>query len=145
MKNKKYYHNSRKRIIVDKTHIEDYLAEVRQKIKIGLCRFALNKNRQNNIDLFTNYIIDKNKAKEIILTLNFDDFSNVSQNKHIEYKDELLYIFGKNVLLEERIGKKLVLISLYIKINNTKENTVIIISFHEQKYKLKYYFKEGKK
>lgn len=47
-------------------------------------------------------------------------------------------------MLEERIGKKLVLISLYIKINNTKENTVIIISFHEQKYKLKYYFKEGK-
>lgn len=31
MKNKKYYHNSRKRIIVDKTHVEDYLNNVKQK------------------------------------------------------------------------------------------------------------------
>ena len=31
MKNKKYYHNSRKQIIVDKAHIEDYLNNVKQK------------------------------------------------------------------------------------------------------------------
>ena len=32
----------------------------------------------------------------------------------------------------------------YIKINNMKFSSVIIISFHEQKYNLKYYFKRCK-
>lgn len=141
MKNKKYYHNSRKQIIVDKAHIEDYLAEVRQKIKIGLCRFALNKNRQDNIDLLVDYVITKSEVKEIISTLNYIDFSEILQNDHKEYEHEFLYVFGKTVVLKRKKNKKFVDVPLYIKINNVKESSVIIISFHEQKYPLKFYFK----
>lgn len=141
MKNKKYYHNSRKQIIVDKAHIEDYLAEVRQKIKIGLCRFALNKNRQDNIDLLVDYVITKSEVKEIISTLNYIDFSEILQNDHKGYEHEFLYVFGKTVVLKRKKNKKFVDVPLYIKINNVKKSSVIIISFHEQKYPLKFYFK----
>ena len=141
MKNKKYYHNSRKQIIVDKAHIEDYLAEVRQKIKIGLCRFALNKNRQDNIDLLVDYVITKSEVKEIISTLNYIDISEILQNDHKGYEHEFLYVFGKTVVLKRKKNKKFVDVPLYIKINNVKKSSVIIISFHEQKYPLKFYFK----
>lgn len=141
MKNKKYYHSSRKRIIVDKAHIEDYLAEVRQKIKIGLCRFALNKNRQDNIDLLVDYVITKSEVKEIISTLNYIDFSEILQNDHKGYEHEFLYVFGKTVVLKRKKSQEFVDVHLYIKTNNVKDSSVIIISFHEQKHPLKLYFK----
>ena len=144
MKNKKYYHCSCKLTSVDKTHIEDYLTEVRQKIQNGAYRFAINKKRPDNVKLFAYYAIDERKAKDIILTLNHENFSNIIRNKHKGYEHELLYVFGKTVRLEKIIGKKLVSVPLYIKINNMKFSSVIIISFHEQKYNLKYYFKRCK-
>ena len=141
MKNKKYYHNSRKQIIVDKTHIEDYLNNVKQKIRCGLCRFALNKKRQDNIDLLVDYVINKNEAKEIISTLNHENFSEILQNDHKGYEDELLYVFGKTVVLKRKKSQEFVDVHLYIKTNNVKDSSVIIISFHEQKHPLKLYFK----
>ena len=141
MKNKKYYHTNRERIIVDKTHIEEYLAEVRQKIKNGMCRFALNKNRQDNIYLLVDYAIKKWEVKEIISTLNYEDFSEILHNEHKEFEDELLYVFGKTVELRRKTSQEFVEVPLYIKINNVKDSAVIIISFHEQKHPLKYYFK----
>ena len=141
MKNKKYYHANRERITVDRTHIEEYLAEVRQKIKNGMCRFALNKNRQDNIYLLVDYAIKKWEVKEIISTLNYEDFSEILHNEHKGFEDELLYVFGKTVELRRKISLKFVEVPLYIKINNVKDSAVIIISFHEQKHPLKYYFK----
>ncbi len=141
MKNKKYYHNNRKLITVDKTHIEEYLAEVRQKIKNGLFVLATNIKRKDNIELFTDYIIDENIVKETISDLTSENFSEILRNEHKGFEHELLYVFGKTVSLEKRIGKKLAQVPLYIKINNIKFNSVIIISFHEQKYPVKLYFK----
>jgi hypothetical protein len=141
MKNKKYYHTNRKRTIVDKTHIEEYLANVRQKIQNGAYRFAINKKRPDNVKLFSYYVIDERKAKEIILTLNHEDFSDILQNEHKGYEHEFLYVFGKTVVLNKIDSQKPIPVPLYIKINNISEYSVIIISFHEQKYQLKYYFK----
>ena len=100
MKNKKYYHNSRKGIIVDKTHIEDYLAEVRHKIQNGLFILSTNIKRKDNIDLFTDYSIDENVVKEIISGLASEDFSEILRNEHKGFEHELLYVFGKTVSLE---------------------------------------------
>ena len=47
---------------------------------------------------------------------------------------------GKDVMLLERMGTKEKQVSLYIKFNKL-ECYVIVISFHEQKYPLKYPFK----
>jgi hypothetical protein len=69
------------------------------------------------------------------------DFSAILRNEHAGFERELLYVFGKDVRLLERYGTKEKTVSLYIKINKLENSFVIVISFHEQKYPLKYYFR----
>jgi hypothetical protein len=64
----------------------------------------MNSNRQANIGLFTDYIIDEADAKQLLLGLEVNDFSEVRQNDHVGYEHEMLFIFGKDVLLTERFG-----------------------------------------
>ena len=126
---------------MDKKDIEKYLVDVKAAVNDDRYRIERNANRQDNVDLFLKYAINLTRAKKIILSLKADDFSQVTRNKHKGYEKELLYIFGKDVKLLERIGNKEKLVHLYIKINKLDDGFVIIISFHEQKRPLKYYFK----
>ena len=50
-------------------------------------------------------------------------------------------VFGKDVTLLERNGTEEKTVSLYIKFNKLENCFVIVISFHEQKHPLTYYFK----
>ena len=74
------------------------------------------------------YVIDEEKAKEILLDLAVDDFSAILKNGHVGYEHERLYVFGKDV-------------ELYIKFNKLDNFYVIVVSLHEQKYPIQYYFK----
>jgi len=121
--------------------IEAYLNEVKEAIQIGKYRLDRNRKRQDNIDLFLKYVIDEAKAREILLSLTAADFSEILKNEHAGYEHERLYVFGKDVLLLERSGTEEKMVSLYIKFNKLKNCYVIVISFHEQKYPLKYPFK----
>ncbi|MCM1179703.1 MAG: hypothetical protein NC347_05580 [Clostridium sp.] len=121
--------------------IEAYLAEAKDAIVHCRYRIERNNQRQDNLDLFLNYIIDEAKAKEILLSLTVTDFSEVLRNEHKGYEHELLYVFGKDVALLERSGTKEKTVSLYIKFNKLGNRFVIVISFHEQRYPLQYYFK----
>lgn len=87
------------------------------------------------------YVIDETMAKNILLGLTATDFSEVLQNEHKGYEYEQLYVFGKDVELLERMGNENKIVSLYIKFNKTDKCYVIVVSFHEQKYPIKYYFK----
>lgn len=122
--------------------IEIYLSEVKKAVRKNRYRLALNQKRQDNRELFFTYVIDEQMAKEIILDLEAADFSQILQNEHAGYEEEQLYVFGKDVTLLERIGKKEKQVSLYIKFNKLMNQFVIVISFHEQKYPMHYYFKE---
>ena len=126
---------------VSRADIREYLCEVKSAIRRNRYRIDRNPNRQANIDLFTDYIIDESDARKILLGLETDDFSEVRQNDHVGYEHELLYIFGKDVMLTERFGTKEKIVPLYIKFNKLKNQYVIVISFHEQKYPLSYYFR----
>ena len=81
------------------------------------------------------------RQKQIILSLTAMDFSEILQNEHKGYEHEMLYVFGKDVRLLERNGSEEKTVSLYIKFNKLENRFVIVISFHEQKYPLTYYFK----
>lgn len=81
------------------------------------------------------------KAKDILLNLTVMDFSEILQNEHRGFEREKLYVFGKDVVLLERNGTEEKRVSLYIKFNKLENCFVIVISFHEQKYPLTYYFK----
>lgn len=126
---------------IDKREIEQYLSEVKRSVRSGRYRLDQNTKRQDNVNLFLDYIIDEAKVKKIILSLTAMDFSEILQNEHKGFEHETLYVFGKDVALLERTGTNEKVVSLYIKFNKLKNLFVIIISFHEQKYPLTYYFK----
>lgn len=121
--------------------IEQYLFEMKAAVENDRYRIERNTKRQDNINLFLDYIIDEAKAKEIILSLTVKDFSQILQNDHKGYEHERLYVFGKDVFLLERNGTEERKVSLYIKFNKLENCFVIVISFHEQKYPLTYYFR----
>ncbi|SEF85631.1 hypothetical protein SAMN04487934_10475 [Eubacterium ruminantium] len=127
--------------IITQEEIEEYLSDVKKAVSEDRYRLDRNSRRQDNIDLFINYVIDESKAKDIILSLEVMDFSEIVQNEHVGFEHEMLYIFGKDVLLLERTGTEEVTVSLYIKFNKLENNYVIVISFHEQHYPLNYYFR----
>lgn len=126
---------------IDQKDIEHYLSEVKDAVEKDYYRLDRNARRQDNINLFLDYVIDEAKAKEIILSLTAMDFSEVLRNEHTGFEHERLYVFGKDVVLLERIGTEEKTVSLYIKFNKLENSFVIVISFHEQKYPLTYYFK----
>lgn len=126
---------------IGRKEIDCYLSEVKKAVKNGRYRLERNDRRQDNQDLFFNYVLDEQKVRKIILDLSVEDFSEVLQNKHKGYEYERLYVFGKDVTLLERFGSREKTVSLYIKFNKLENCFVIVVSFHEQRYPIKYYFK----
>lgn len=126
---------------IGRKEIDCYLSEVKKAVKNGKYRLERNDRRQYNQDLFFNYVLDEQKVRKIILDLSVEDFSEVLQNKHKGYEYERLYVFGKDVTLLERFGSREKTVSLYIKFNKLENCFVIVVSFHEQRYPIKYYFK----
>ena len=126
---------------IDQKDIEQYLSEVKEAVEKDNYRLDRNARRQDNINLFLDYVIDESKAKEIILSLTATDFSEILQNEHKGYEHEKLYVFGTDVTLLERNGTEEKTVSLYIKFNKLENCFVIVISFHEQKHPLTYYFR----
>ena len=84
---------------VSRSAVEQYLREVKDSIRNDRYVIARNLKRQDNVNLFVDYIIDEACAKAILLSLEADDFSEVRQNTHIGQEHEILWIFGKNVNL----------------------------------------------
>ena len=121
--------------------VENYLEAVKCAVKARRYRLDMNVKRPDNRKLFQTYSLTEEDAENIILDLNAMDFSDAVPNEHVGYKHETLYIFGKEVLLIERYGTAEKLVPLYIKFNKLDNEFVIVISFHEQRHPLTYYFK----
>ena len=102
----------------------------------GRYRLDRNARRQDNINLFLDYVINEAKVREIILSLTEMDFSGILRNEHKGFEHERLYVFGKDVILLERNGTEEKTVSLYIKFNKLDGCFVIVISFHEQAIRL---------
>lgn len=126
---------------ITKEEIDAYLTEVKDAIRRKRYRIERNSNRQDNINLFLDYVIDEAMAGDILLGLTPMDFSEIRQNEHKGFEHEWLYIFGKDVELLERMGGGSKTVSLYIKFNKLDHCFVIVVSLHEQKYPMRYYFK----
>ena len=121
--------------------VENYLEAVKCAVKAHRYRLDMNTKRPDNRKLFDTYLLTMRDAENIILNLNVMDFSDAVPNEHAGFEHETLYIFGKEVLLIERYGTAEKLVPLYIKFNKLDNEFVIVISFHEQRHPLTYYFK----
>ena len=62
---------------IDKKDIELYLSEVKEAVENGRYRLDRNARRQDNINLFLDYVINEAKVREIILSLTEMDFSGI--------------------------------------------------------------------
>ena len=63
-----------------KEEIENYLTDIKNAIQNNQYRIERNSRRQDNLNLFVDYVIDEEKAKEILLDLAVDDFSAILKN-----------------------------------------------------------------
>lgn len=124
-----------------KNEINSYLIQIKDAIRNNRYRIERNPFRQENNHLFMDYVFDEKMAKDLLLKIEINDFSERKRNEHKGYEHEYLYIFGKDVMLLERFGEGRKRISLYIKLNLINHRCVIVVSLHKQKYPLKYYFK----
>ncbi len=121
--------------------IELYLEEVKIAVSANRYRIELNDSRPKNLDLFFRYILDEQGARDIILGLEATDFSEIRKNTNAGYEHELLYVFGKEVMLVERFGVGERRVPLYIKFNKVEDGFVFVVSFHEEEFPLNYIFK----
>lgn len=115
--------------------VSEYLKEIKECIKKDKNNLKLQQNRQNNFEFMVEYNLNKNVIIDIINQLELIDFIDKVANRHKEYKDEVLYIFNKNYELTNAHGNKKI-VSIYIKFNYINPK-VILVSFHEAKYKFK--------
>lgn len=123
---------------LSKPEVKSYLDELKKSVRCGWFRLA---PRYKNEQIFVQYIFSEDDMKEIILGLQVEDFCEAVYNDHHDYKDEILYIFGKSIRLVSKFDSKEEEISLYIKLNKLSNMYVIVISFHIQEHPLTYRFK----
>ena len=123
---------------VTKSDVDAYLLDVFDAVKAG--RYQIS-TRPKNQSIYMDYVFTEVDAKNVILSLTADDFSDAVQNDHPQHPEEILYIFGKDIKLLPRYGGAEELVSLYIKFNKLTNQYVIVISFHKQEYPLTYKFK----
>lgn len=126
---------------ITQSEVEEYLNSVKEAVKNDNYRIEMNKNRNDNRNLFIDYVLNEVMIKEILLSLTVRDFSERRKNNHKGFEDETLYIFGKETKALERFGVDYKAVKLYIKLNLIADDFVFVISFHEQRYPLHYYFK----
>ena len=79
--------------------VEEYLADVYSAVQSG--RYQLSA-RQKNQDMFIDYVFTEEDARQVLLSLTAYDFSNAVGNVHTQYPDEVLYIFGKDIMVQPR-------------------------------------------
>ena len=126
---------------VSREEIEYYLQDVKSLCSLNKYRVEMNDKRQDNRKLRTKYVVDKQIEKEIIMSLEVEDFSKKTKNTNGKFDNKYLYVFGRDVKLLEKYGEEEKVIPLYIKIKKYENTFMVLISFHEANYPIKYYFK----
>lgn len=89
-------------------------------------------------------MISEQRKKDVLLSLEPDDFSEMRISNDEYFNGDILYIFGKEVPLLERYSSNnnISEVELYIKMDYLKEQTVCVVSFHKAEQPMEYAFKE---
>lgn len=125
---------------ITKEEVALYLVEVFAAVRTG--RYQISP-RPKNQEIYVDYVFTEADTEGVILSLTAEDFSDAVQNDHPQHKEEVLYIFGKDVKLFSRYGNTAEeeTVSLYIKFNKISAGYVFVISLHKQEFPLVYKFK----
>jgi len=123
--------------------IKAYLSTFKKLILEDKYTIAKNENRNENTESMENYKIDTKKEKEILLSLEFDDFCYAVDNKKPKFAHEQLFVFCKTRDLDN--WGELETVEIYIKTNLTQtrrgDDFIIVISFHKLNNPIRFLFK----
>ena len=90
--------------------------------------------RDKNNLLREKYIVDDRKVRDILNSLNTEDYISSEKSTNEDFENDTVHIFIKTVdLIKRYAGIEYTKVKLYIKLSWTKNGSVkmFIISFHE--------------
>ncbi len=123
--------------------IESILNIIHDCIRCNRYIISKNENRKENVDFISNYNLNSNKQKAILLHIETTDFCHSLQNTNAGFEHEVLYVFCPQIELfnfEEEVA----LVDVYTKFNIIDYDSgkrVIAISFHERNKPMEYAFR----
>lgn len=103
-----------------------------------------NQNRAENVQFITEYRLDEKKRKEILLSIEVDDFCHSLNNTNPGYEHEVLYVFCPQRNLFDIFGEE-EFVDIYTKFNiieyKIDKKRVVTISFHKRNKPIDYLFR----
>ena len=103
-----------------------------------------NQNRAENVQFINEYRLDEKKRKEILLSIEVDDFCHSLNNTNPGYEHEVLYVFCPQRNLFDIFGEE-EFVDIYTKFNiieyKIDKKRVVTISFHKSNKPLAYLFR----
>lgn len=121
--------------------VENYLEAVKCAVKAHRYRLDMNAKRPDNRKLFDTYLLTMRDVENIILDLNAMDFSDAVPNEHVGFEHDIKrhQLFRCSVSFDQQnFFSKDIECLMFNKLDN---EFIIVISFHEQRHPLTYYFK----
>lgn len=103
-----------------------------------------NQNRAENVQFINEYRLDEKKRKEILLSIEVDDFCHSLNNTNPGYEHEVLYVFCPQRNLFDIFGEE-EFVDIYTKFNiieyKIDKKRVVTISFHKRNKPIAYLFR----
>ena len=103
-----------------------------------------NQNRAENVQFINEYRLDEKKRKEILLSIEVDDFCHSLNNTNPGYEHEVLYVFCPQRNLFDIFGEE-EFVDIYTKFNiieyKSDKKRVVTISFHKRNKPIAYLFR----
>lgn len=123
--------------------IRKYLDKFRNLVLQNKYTISRNENRKENENFITDYKINSQKEKEILLSIQYDDFCYAVDNINPEFAHEVLYVFNKEHELDK--WGEVECVDIYIKVNITQtrrgDDYMIVVSFHKRNMPISYLFR----
>lgn len=103
-----------------------------------------NQNRAENVQFINEYRLDEKKRKEILLSIEVDDFCHSLNNTNPGDEHEVLYVFCPQRNLFDIFGEE-EFVDIYTKFNiieyKIDKKRVVTISFHKRNKPIAYLFR----
>lgn len=126
-----------------KEEVQVILNKIKECINDNQYVISLNNNRRENIQFINDYRLDEKKRKEILLSIEVEDFCHSLNNINPGFEDEILYVFCPQKILFDIYGEEN-FVDIYTKFNIIEYKVgkrVITISFHKRNKPIDYLFR----
>ena len=124
--------------------VEVILNKIKDCINDNQYIISQNQNRAENVQFINEYRLDEKKRKEILLSIEVDDFCHSLNNTNPGYEHEVLYVFCPQRNLFDIFGEE-EFVDIYTKFNiieyKIDKKRVVTISFHKRNKPIAYLFR----